>query len=43
MRARYEKKRKDQNLSLEHGRVVELKIIKHVKALKGLAGQLKEY
>ena len=42
MRARHSKKKKDQKLSLENGRVMELKIIEHDEALKDLAGQLKE-
>ena len=42
MRARHAKKRKDQKLSLENDRVMELKCIKHDEALKDLAGQLKE-
>ena len=40
MRARHAKKRKDQKLSHENGRGMELKTIKHDEALKDLAGQL---
>ena len=35
-------KRRTEHLSLGNGRVMELKLIKHDKVLKGLAGQLKE-
>ena len=42
MRARSEKKRRDQKLNHENGRVMEFKTIKHDEALEDLAGQLKE-
>ena len=38
-----QRKRRTEQPSIENGKVMELKLIKHDKALEGLAGQLKEF